>query len=160
MIARMKVNSDAEAEDAVHTCFLKLAEKFSKYRNLPYKKLVSICRKTTRNAAVDITRKYKNVVMIPGDEDYGVDYLLSLVGMDILDQVIKDFEVEAIVKAIKELEEEERDLLYMRYELEQKPKEIGHLMNMSSAEVRKKLFDYRNKLAKILQEQGFENEPE
>ena len=62
-----------------------------------------------------------------------------------------------IEDALKEMDDEERELLYLQYAAGLKPKEIGEMFNMTSAEVRKKNFVSRNKLAGILEKKGFDN---
>ena len=81
---------------------------------------------------------------------------ISHIAPDILDKIIEQYESALVDEALKELEEAEREILYLQYAAGFKPKEIGEMLDITSAEVRKKTFVSRNKLAKILERKGFE----
>ena len=144
------LHNEADAEDAVHTCFLKIADKFTRYSHLSYDELERLCCTVVRNAATDIAREYeKKGNFIEGfnqDEDDLPD-----MAPDVLDQLIEKMERQDLVKALMQLDIQERDFLNMQYVLGLKPKVIGKLTGMSSEAVRKKIFRCRVKLAKILE---------
>ena len=154
-IAWKILRNEADAEDAVHICFLKVVDKFARYRHLTYKQLVRLCCAVVRNAAIDIAREngkkgnYKT-------EAYNSENDMFDCGTDILDEIIKQYERELVTQALMQLAEEERDFLMLQYDLGLKPKDIGELMDMSSASVRKKMQGCRNKVAKILEGEEYE----
>lgn len=154
-IAWKILRNEADAEDAVHICFLKVVDKFARYRHLTYKQLARLCCAVVRNAAIDIAREngkkgnYKT-------EAYNSENDMFDCGTDILAEIIKQYERELVTQALMQLAEEERDFLMLQYDLGLKPKDIGELMDMSSASVRKKMQGCRNKVAKILEGEEYE----
>lgn len=154
-IARKVVHDETNTEDAVHNGFLKLANNFSKYRHKPYEDLVKICTIIVKNAAIDIIRENRKHRRFSGENGFTEDSVPDI-APDILDKIIEQYESALVDEALKELEEAEREILYLQYAAGFKPKEIGEMLDMTSAEVRKKTFVSRNKLAKILERKGFE----
>ena len=56
-----------------------------------------------------------------------------------------------LTQALSELKEEDRHFLYMQYGMELDLKEIGRLMNMTSAEAQKKILNCCNNLITVLE---------
>lgn len=154
-IARKRLPSEADAEDAVHTCFLKMAERFADYRHQPYKNLERIACIIVCNAATDIWRKYQNNATLTDEADFCED--IPDVSQDVLEQVMEKFTQSLVAQALMELTKEERDLLNLQYGMGLKPKTIGKMLEVSSGTVRKKTLRCRNKLAKILEDKGYES---
>lgn len=154
-IAFKILQNEADAEDAVHTCFVKMAERFAKYRYLPYDDLVKLCCTVVRNAANDIGREYAKKTFYHDEMGQGEDRIPDD-NPDMLDQLIKRYEQHLIKQALMELTEEERELLYLQYGLELKPKDIAILLDKPPQAVRKKMMRCRNKLAKILEGKDYE----
>ncbi len=155
-IARKKLQNEADAEDAVHTCFLRMAEKFADYRHQPYENLVKLCCTVSRNAATDIFREYEKKANFLDETNDGVGFVPDA-APDILEQMVQGYERSLVTQALMELTQEERDLLDMQYRMGLKPKAIGELLGMSSEVIRKKTLRSRNKLAKILEDKGYES---
>jgi len=149
------LRNKADAEDAVHTCFLRVADNFAKYRHKPYVALVKLCCTIVRHAATDIAREYQKKTTINNEMS---DLMLEIPDImpDIPDQLIEQYEGHLITQALFQLEEDERDFLVLQYIWELKPKVIGELLGMSSGAVRKKMLKCRNKLAKILEGKEYE----
>lgn len=155
-IARKLVRNDADAEDAVHNCFLNLAENFDKYHNQPYENLAKLCRTITRNAAIDVVRKYETEGDVLNGTELKEDWLLDS-SQDVESMLIAQEDIELMDQALMELEEEERDILYLQYVLGLKPKDIAVLYKVTSAVIRKRTFNCRAKLAKILEDEKYES---
>ena len=155
-IARKVLNDEMDAEDAVHNGFLKLANSFAKYRNKPYEDLERICTIIVRNAAIDIFREKSKTCRFSEKKGFSEENVPDIVP-NILDKVIEQRDSAIIDEALKEMEYEEREFLYLQYAAGFKPKEIGEMFHMTSAEVRKKNFVSRNKLAEILKNKGFDD---
>ncbi len=155
-IARKKLQNEADAEDAVHTCFLRMAEKFAEYRHQPYENLLKICCTVARNAATDIAREYERKANFSDEVSFGEDTVPDI-APDILEQIIGRYEQTLVTQALMELTEDERDILTMQYGMGLKPKTIGELLGLPSEAVRKKTLRSRNKLAKILEDKGYES---
>ena len=155
-IARKVLHDDMDAEDAVHNGFLKVADNFAKYRNKPYEDLEKICIIIVRNEAIDILRENNKTCGFSEKKGFTENNVPDVMP-DILDKMIIQRDSSIIEDALKEMDDEERELLYLQYAAGLKPKEIGEMFNMTSAEVRKKNFVSRNKLAGILEKKGFDN---
>lgn len=149
-IANKILHNETDAEDAVHNGFLKLADRFSEYRNLSYESLVKLVHTIVKNAAMDFAREYEKKAAFLAEEGFGEDDIPDI-GSDVLEQLINRYEQEFITKALMELTEDERELLSLQYGMGMKPKAIGELLGMSSALVRKNMFRCRKKLAEILE---------
>ena len=149
------LKNEADAEDAVQTCFLKIAEKYEKYRGQSKDNMVRLSCTIVRHVAIDMLREkdWKNKF---ADETYAWEDSVVDEAPDILDQLIKKIDQNLLTKAIMQLPEEERNYLYLRYILNLKPKNIGELFNMKASAIRKKLYQCRAKLAVILEGDEYE----
>ena len=150
-IAWKILRNETDAEEAVHICFLKMTEKISKYRKQPYENLVKLCNTIVKHVAADIARQgEKQACFADGinmDEAEVADE-----EPDILYRLIREYENQCVTEAMMQLTEKERELLMLQYELELRPKEIGELLGISSAVVRKRMLRCRKKIAGILGE--------
>lgn len=154
-IAYKILHHEADAEDAVHTCFVKMATKFARYRHLPYEDLVKLCCAIVRHTATDTCREYAKKGIFYDEVGQGEGQIQDT-APDVLEQVIMRFENDLIMQALMQLTEEEREFLNLQYGLGLKPKEIATLLDMSSQAVRKKMMRCRNKLAKVLEGEEYE----
>ena len=157
-VAWKVLHNEENAEDAVHNGFLNLANNFANYRHQSYENLVKICCIIVKNAAIDIIRENEKQCNFSKEKGFTEDSLPDI-GPDILEKIMKQQEKSIVVQALMELEEDERELIYLQYAAGLKPKEIGEMLNMTSAAVRKKTFTCRNKLAKSLESKGYERLP-
>ena len=154
-IAYNVLHNTADAEDAVQSCFSKVIKNFERYRNKPYEELVIICQVIVKHDAIDSIREQKKKVIFT-DEVYLGEDDIAIWTPDVLDELINRNEKDLVLQAIMELDEEERELMYLQYVSEFKPKDIAKLFSTTSAAIRKKTLRCRNKLAKILE--GYEYE--
>ena len=76
---------------------------------------------------------------------------------DVLDKLIEQYEKNLLDRAVKKLAGAEKDLIFLQYGLGMKPKEIGKMLNMTSAMVRKRMCRCRNKLVTILEGEEYES---
>jgi RNA polymerase sigma-70 factor (ECF subfamily) len=154
-IANKVLQNPDDAEDAVQTCFFKIINNFDDYRNTPYDELVIICQTIVKNNAIDIIREHKKKVQFTDEIHFGEDDVTNI-SSDMVDRLIEKHEKSLVLQAIMQLNEEERQLMYLQYIYERKPKEIAEELGLTSAAVRKKTLRCRNKLAKILEGYGYE----
>lgn len=134
------VQNKAQAEEAVCACFRKLAEDFSKLRCWEYKNLERLCVIVVKNVAMELAAKHGGGVKRAEGE------------MRSTSHKSKDSESESVItQALRELEEDERNLLFMKYGLELGPKEIGRLFNMTSTEVQRRILNCSEKLVTALE---------
>lgn len=153
-VARKILHDEMDAEDAVHNGFLKIANNFASYRNKPYEELERICTIIVRNEAIDIFRENSKTCGFSEEKGFSEENVPDIVP-GILDEMIAECDSSVIDESLMELEEGARELLYLQYAAGLKPKEIGEMFHMTSAEVRKRNFVNRNKLAEILEKKGF-----
>lgn len=154
-IVRKILRNEADVEDAVHTCFLHLAENFSRYRNQPYDNLVKLSIVIAKNIATDMSRDYQKVGDI-SEEDIGWEEHMEDITPGVLEILIKKYEERLLDQAVKQLSDEERRFIFLRYVLEFKPMTIAKIYNMDYEMVRKKLHRSKSKLAKILEGEEYE----
>ena len=154
-IAYKILHHEADAEDAVHTCFVKLADSFAKYRHLPYEDLVRLCCTIVKHAALDTTREYAKKGHFYDEDGLGECQILDQ-SPDVLETLVERFENDLIMQALMQLTEDEREFLHLQYGLGLKPKEIASLLGMPPTAVRKKMLRCRNKLAKVLEGEEYE----
>ena len=154
-IAYKILHHEADAEDAVHTCFVKMATNYARYRHLPYEDLVKLCCTIVRHTATDTCREYAKKGIFYDEVGQGEGQVPDILP-DVLDQLIERYENDLIVQALMKLTEEEREFLHLQYGLGLKPKDIATLLEMPPQAVRKKMLRCRNKLAKILEGKEYE----
>ncbi len=150
------VKNDDNAEDAVHTCFMRLADRFARYRDQPFENLEKLCRVIVMHEATNIARAYARRGEFLDVYEAGEDSLVDDAA-DILDQLIAKYDRELLSQALRELKADERRFLALQYELNIKPRDIGIMMNMTSGAVRKKILRCRRKLAEILEDEKYES---
>lgn len=155
-IAWRILKDEMRAEDAVHNGFLKMVKGFDKYKDQPYTNLVKMSCIVVRNAAIDMIREQEKLCYFPDEKGIDEDALPDE-SEDLLDAIIQDFDMEILRQALSELSYEEKELIYLQYSIGLKPKEIGKIMHMSSAAVRKKVFYCRNKLAESMRQKGYDS---
>ena len=154
-IANKILNNEQDAEDAVQTCFLKIAERYERYRYQPNENMIRLGCTVVRHAAIDMVRE-KEMKMTFTDEIFSWEDSVPDVAPDILDQLIQKTDQGLMTKAIMQLSVDERNYLYLHYTLNLKAREIGDLLDMKPSAVRKKLYQCRSKLAVILEGEEFE----
>ncbi len=153
MVAYKVLHNKFDAEDAVQNAFIKIAEKFERYRFKPYNSLVQICKTVVRHEAINIIRKRK----IWNDFKEGLDRTeIEDISRDILSDLIMRYESDMVTGAVMQLEEKDRELLAMQYVHGLKPKAIGKWFRISPKKISKEMMRLRNKVSRILEENGFD----
>ena len=153
-VANKVMGNEMDAEDVVHTCFLNLAEHFHKYRERSYDTLEKMCTTITKNVALDVLRHRKFECTFSESGAY-LDGNLPDLDTDVLREVLHNEQADVLERAMLQLTEEERMLMYLRYGMLLKPKDIAELLKSSSVSIRKKTLHCRDKLAKILEVEGY-----
>ncbi|MFI3237025.1 MAG: sigma-70 family RNA polymerase sigma factor [Lachnospiraceae bacterium] len=155
-LAKRLLMSEADAEDAVHDAFLKMADKFDKYNDQSIESLSKICSVVVKNAALDMLRVQKRRQSL--EEEWVAEIKNDLVNYeDGLSALIEKYNQELLLKAFEQLDESEQDLLQLQYVIGMKPKEIGELLGVDSVIVRKKMLLIRKKLAAILKGDDYDD---
>ncbi len=143
-----------EAEDAVQESFLKAYEKIG-----DYKKSVSFSAwlyKITHNHCINVLRRKKLLHFISLTNDTENENQWSYYRNNGLKPAVDETGYEdSLVKALKHLSPTENSILILRTMEERSFDEIGNILNLKAANVRKKYERLRRKLKKLLvQEEG------
>lgn len=131
------LQNSEDAEDAVQTAFLRIAEHFSSVEK-------NICPKTAnqfvmivRNIAIDIYRKKKREHALPLLEE----------------TVSEDFHADSLDEAMQALPQEMRDILYLHHIYGLSVKEIAKLLGLKQDAVYKRLQRAAARLKKMMEEE-------
>ncbi|MBR1764401.1 MAG: sigma-70 family RNA polymerase sigma factor [Ruminococcus sp.] len=133
------LRDEALAEDALSESFLKLAECFQKIHNLPSHKLQAYFVITVRNTSLNMLRREKliDITNYDDERDYG-------------DLPEADFE--RLESCIGRLSDTDREILYLRFDLELGYGEIAAALGVTEAAARQRLRYAKNKLRALLEE--------
>lgn len=143
MYTAMKIlNNHADAEDCVSEAFLRVSKIFKKISHLECPKMTSLLVIIVRNAALDKYRENKRILLSETpDEDAGK------VSID-------SYSFDSVVCAIKQLKDEYRDILMLRFVYGYSINEITHLLAISSENAYKRIQRAKNALEKVLEKEG------
>ncbi len=146
--------SHCEVEDLVGDCFLRLIEKTSTIRELSRGKLTAYIKYTARSVAINYI-KHKDVVRKHVDtaeadlSDYGSD-----AQPDVDDRLIQESELELLSKAILQLPEKTKNLLYFKYLLGMTDEQISQIYSISTDSVRTYLSRARKDAKRLIFEEN------
>lgn len=142
--------SDAErAYDAVQESFLRYYD----YHGEPVRDLRAWLLRVGQNWLRDVARKKSNSCrLLPGLDD--------LTGRrdSTEDILVMSERQEQIRTALKELNEDDRKVLVMKYSMDWSAAQMATVMDCSAAAIDMRLSRARRRLAEVLLEQGFQNE--
>lgn len=155
-IAKGILKTEEDAEDAVQNCFLRIVEKYDKYRSQTEENLTRLGCTIVKHEAIDMLRKKEKKIVF-SDENFLSQEEIPDMSPDILEQLIQKTNSNLVTQAVMQLREEDRNLLYLRYVLDLKPKDIGELFDKNPSAVRKKLYQCRTKLVEVLKGDEYES---
>lgn len=142
-VAYSRLQHPEDAENAVHDSFVKLAERYEKYRHLDTDKMTALCIVIAQNTSIDILRKRGHY------SDRNID--------DVLAEQEGHCDPEEDEKAnflerIQMLSEPLKQTLILKYYLELKNKEIAAVLNIPPASVEMRLYRARKLLREVLED--------
>lgn len=140
-----------EAEDAVHSAFVKLAEKYDKYRSLTEQEMTSLCVIIVKNKCLDILRVSKSDRQ---SELEKVDFALYEDEDQPLERVIKKEGEDELLHVMRLLPEKLRLVLELRYFHEYSNSEIAEILDISKKNVEIRLYRAKKKMKEVLQNEG------
>lgn len=137
-----RMGSQHDAEDATAQTFLSALEGFGRYRHEGHFSawLFAIARRK----AVDYFRLAEHSQFLPDD--------LPAPGPDLLQQSDQNERIQTLMSKIKDLDEEEQELLRLRYAAQLGFTEIARLMNRKEDAVKKSLYRLLKRLQSQLEE--------
>ncbi len=135
------LNNFADAEDCVSEAFMKAMKIFPKISGLERPKLTSLLVIIVRNAALDRYRKNQKVTACEApDEEAGTVHFDS-------------YPFESIYSGIRQLKDEYRDILTLRYVYGYSVTEIIGMLDISADNAYKRIQRAKAELGKILEEE-------
>lgn len=144
-IAYSILNNIEDAEDAVHSAFLTIANNFEKIKSIPCHEIKPYFVIIVRNTSINIYNKNKkNAERFTELDDNKIS-----VDIDFFDKI----DYEKLVKTISDLPLIYKDVLYLHYVIGFEVKEISKMLNISVNAVRKRI-ERAKKLLKSELERG------
>ncbi len=145
-LAVKMLNNKEEAEEIAQDTFIKVFNSLSKFKG--ESKFSTWVYKVTYNTCLDTLKKKKKINNVAYIEDFSEHQTKVLEG--ILDSIDEKERNQAIQECLEELASEEAFLLTLYYFDDQSVEEISKVINITTDNVKVKLFRTRKKLATIL----------
>ena len=143
-VANKILNNKSDSEDVVHQAFLKVIENIHKINEPKCPQTRSLVVIITERKAIDLYRQHKAHAGISIDED--------TVQVAVRSDIDSYSERSLVAAAIAKLPERYRQLLLLKYDSGFSEHEIGELLSMTDANVKKTIQRAKTKLAAILNE--------
>ena len=159
IVAMSVVHSEADAEDVVHEVFLNIAMRYMETINgiKEEKILRNYLLTATKRTALNWLRKYKHIVYI--EPEMELDYILPEIPDDqFVEHICERMEYEQIIRAIAQLEEKYKWVMYYHFVLEIPVPRVAELLQQSVATTKKQLVRGKKKLLALLEMKGEEND--
>lgn len=145
-LALKMLNNKEEAEEIAQDTFIKVFNSLNKFKG--ESKFSTWVYKITYNTCLDALKKKKKQNNVAYIEDFSEHQTKTLEG--ILDNIDEKERNQAIQDCLEELASDEAFLLTLYYFDDQSVDEIAKVLNLSTDNVKVKLFRTRKKLATIL----------
>ena len=138
-----------DAEDVLHTAFVKIAQNIKKIDDINSKQTASFLIIITKNTALDFSRtNYKNV-----QECISEDIAYS---KDLLEQLLSTLEYQKILNVIKELKPPYNEVLYLHFVNDLSIRQTAKLLNRKEKTVKMQLVRGKKILVSKLSEVLYE----
>lgn len=147
-IARLILQDDRKAEDAVHDTFVKIIQHFEKFLQIPCKNREAWIVTILKNTCLDQLRREKR--HIPQDID---EILFSL--PDPRQDVEADVRFRQLRDVVKRLSADDRELLELKLFLEWSDKEIAQALGITANAVGVRVHRAKNRLKELLEQEGW-----
>lgn len=131
------------SEDALSEAFLRLAKCFQKVHSLPYHKLQAYFVIIVRNVSVDLLRKQSRTEEVSFSEEH--------FAAEQTDE-LPDSDSGVLARCIGMLGDTDREILYLRFELELDYDEISRALGISVDAARHRVHHARQRLKALLEE--------
>lgn len=142
-LAMSILHNPALAEETVQDCLLKLAENIQNVPDIPSKKAQAFIAIMVKNKArSNLEREHQSD--IEPLEEY------DLISDRMIDEIVTDFGYRSIVQTIEELDSVYRDVMVMKYVLEESTNDISELLQIPLRTVETRLYRGRKKLKEKL----------
>ncbi|MCH5251602.1 MAG: sigma-70 family RNA polymerase sigma factor [Lachnospiraceae bacterium] len=145
-VALKFLHNQQDAEDIVHDVFAKIAKDYPKYRGKPEKEMLSLGFVMVRNASINLIRareRHKETPIEIKDDLLGTE-------ADPLEDVLKEENVEVLNQALTDLNEEDKNILVLRYYHSMSYKEIGKLLGLKVKTIDMRLYRIKKRLREVI----------
>lgn len=138
-----------DAEDVVMDSVLSIHKNMTKIRALNVEKMQVYIVSIVRNASLDFLRREKRKGMVfQNTEDDEMEQIASEESVE--EKISLQDEIKLVMKAIHELPESERQVMYMKYSRNMENEDIASSTGLSPESIRKYLSRGRNHVRKAL----------
>lgn len=120
-----------DAEDVVHQSFIAIADNFKKVNEIPCQEIKSYVVVISKNNALNLYKKNKRIAK--RRTDLNINTAADEVDM------LERYDYDQLVKAISELPEIYKDVMFLRYLEDFTTKEIADMLNITVSAVWKRL---------------------
>ena len=145
-VAYKILNNKEDSEDAVQKAFLAIANNFGKIKSLSCQEIKPFVVIIVRNHAINIYNSNKRKA------EYAAEY--SDIDTPVNVDYFEEFDYEELIKVISGLQPIYRDIIFLHYIRELKPKEIAKLLDISVETVWKRIERAKKQLKKALDERS------
>lgn len=143
-VAYSLLKQQADAENAVHDAFLKLAERYEKYRHLDANAMYLLCLTIVHNKAYDMLRRQKYISdreIDPGSADFA--------GRDVWSCIEEHEAKNSFLDEISMLSEPLKAVLFLKYHYDFKNAAIAKILDISKKAVERHLYRATKKLREV-----------
>ena len=147
-LANQILQDESLAEDAVHEAYLTVIRYLDQIEGPDCVRTRNFLETIVRSRALDLLRRRKHVREEEPLEDVQIGS-----GRDGLDVMLRKENEEALIRAIDQLSEENRQIVICKYLFEMSSAEIGDIMNLQEKTVNVRLFRARKQLQELLKQE-------
>lgn len=138
-----------DAEDAVHSAFIRIIENIEKIMQIPADEQGYYIVIISRNTSIDILRKRENSE-IPLED---IEEVADTVSLD--DVIDSRMTAESIRECIFKLQENDFEVLFLHLLCELSASDIAKLLNIKSSTASQRIYKAKKNLRKIIEEQQY-----
>lgn len=143
-----------DAEDAVHSTFVKVIDDLEKIRAINDNEIRYYISVMTKNTALDIQRK-NNRIEVSDELDELDD---KKTDCSVEDKVLTKIDADRINEALMLLPDRDYEVLYLNLVREHSPSEIAQKLNITPIAARQRIFRAKQKLRDLLEKEGMTND--
>ena len=156
-IANDILENHADSEDAVSITFTKVWKHIDEFENKKEDEIKKLLTTYVINSAKDVrkhrnTKKNRTVSLMQEDCDGNYKEIDIPDSINLDDLLLRDESIEAVVRCMNNLSDEDRQILILKYEFGYSSKKIAEVMNMNANTVDSRIFRAKKKLYPMLKE--------
>ncbi|MCH5207798.1 MAG: sigma-70 family RNA polymerase sigma factor [Oscillospiraceae bacterium] len=150
-IAHKVLHNRPDAEDAVHSTFVKVIDDLEKIRAINDNEIRYYISVMTKNTALDIQRKNNRIEASDELDDLETDCSVE-------DIVLTKIDADRINEALMLLPNRYYEVLYLNLSRDYSPSEIAQKLNITPTAARQRIFRAKQKLIDMLEKEGMTND--